>query len=385
MKNWITILLLISVSTTIQSQSYSSRKMEEIGSEIPIICLPEVDSIFNCPKIVKGKSLVVNYNQKQEINHLGISLFSNETKELINLPVCNFIERIMLELVLGNTKENVIQKLKRSKLNIEKNGVEYGAFNFSSINNALDGIKTPAKFTLHRESERFTAVWEYNHSDQFLFSFPASRELIFGTDKKESGELLNNALFENNIPCCESSEIVDNEISKEDLFFNPDNEIFTKKGKEFLIFPINSDIYYEKRENTFELLFSEDFPEESLSNLIIKNTGNFNHKLHITHRMYGHFFPEFDISLNKFLCFFRNDYDIFTGVSSVDSIKLKLTVILQNKDYNYIHLLLIEAPVANIFQSNGMLDANFYSNISQQNIKSLFADEIKNNNIKTPN
>ena len=162
-----------------QAQSYSSVKMEELGSEIPADCLPSTNGIFSCQEILKKKSLVVNYNPANEINHLGISLFSDETKELLNLQVCNFIERMMLELVLEKSTENLIQKLDRLKLTMTKNGSTYGEFGFTSISNVLDELELPAKFSILREDNKFAAVWNYNEEDQFVFTFPASRELIF--------------------------------------------------------------------------------------------------------------------------------------------------------------------------------------------------------------
>ena len=373
MKNWILLLLLLGAAF-MQAQTYSSLKMEEIGNEIDKDCLPMVDSIFRCPEVIKGKALIVTYNQKQEVNHLGISLFSDETKMLINFPVCNFIERMMLELVLEKTLDETKKKLDRFNISIKKNGVEYGGFNFTSLSDVLGEIRNPVKFSLQKNQAQFAAVWEFNENDQFIVSFPAIRDLIFGTDKKESDELLSNQLFEERNPCGKEENLTSEKISDNDLEYDETKDIFTKKGREFTLQFINSNTYYKKEGDSFELLFSEDFPKESLSNLILKDIGTLNHSLHITHQMYGHFSPAFDISLQKFLCFFRDDYDIFTAVSLADPEELKLTVILNNRDYNYVHLLLINTSAENIFHNDGVLNAKFYSNIPQQSIKSLIGD-----------
>ena len=368
----ITHLLL--VVAFIQAQTYASMKMEEIGSEINRDCLPTVDSIFKCPEIINGKSLIVRYNQKQEVNHLGISLFSDETKKLINFPVCTFIERIMLELVLEKTDDDVKQKLDRYKINMTRNGVEYGNISFTSLIDVLAEIRNPVQFSLHKNREQFAAVWEFNQDNRFVVSFPASRDLIFGTDKKESDELLSNLLFEDHNPCGKDNTLASFEISDKDLLYDPAKNIFTKKGREFILQFITSNTYYKKTADSFELLFSEDYPEESLSNLIINDMGALNHTLHIIHRMYGNFSPHFDVSLHDFLCFFRDDFDVFTAVSLADPKELKLTVVLNNKDYNYVHLLIINTTVENIFREEGVLNANFYSNIPQQSIKRLLDD-----------
>jgi len=376
MKIWIITHLLLAAAL-MQAQTYASMKMEEIGNEIDKDCLPTVDSLFKCPDIIEGKSLIVRYNQKHEVSHLGISLFSDETKKLINLPVCTFIERIMLELVLEKTDEDVKQKLDRYKINMIRNGVEYGELGFSSLSEVLAEIRNPVQFTLHKNQEQFAAVWEFNEDNQFVVTFPASRDLIFGTDKKESDELLSNLLFEDNNHCGKEITFADCEISDKDLLYDSAKNIFTKKGREFTLQFITSNTYYKKIDDSFELLFSEDFPEESLSNLIINDMGTLNHTLHIIHRMYGNFSPHFDVSLHDFLCFFRDDFDVFTAVSLADSKELKLTVVLNNKDYNYVHLLIINTTVENIFREDGVLNANFYSNIPQQNIKRLIDDVRK--------
>jgi len=372
MRGLIFLPLFFLVSVFVHAQSYSSLKMEEIGSDITS-CLPQKDSIFDCPDVIKGKSLIVTYNQKNEINHLGISLFSEETKKLINPSVCNFIERIMLELVLEKTSDELVKKLNRFKLNLSKNGITYGKAPFTSLSDVLGEIRNPVQFSLHKEPDKFAAVWEFNQDDQFILIFPATRDLIFGTDKKESDEQLSASLLEDSSPCKENDLTVD-AISEKDLEFDPSKNIYIRKGQEFTFKFINSNTYYRKVGNTYELLFSEEFPAESLSNLMIKNKDNLSHTLHVIHRMYGHFSPDFDISLKKFICFFQDEYDIFTAVSLLNPKELKLTVILSNKNYNFVHMLLINTPIQAIFTKGGVLNANFYSNIPQQSIKNLIGD-----------
>jgi len=350
--------------------------MEDLGSEIPQACLPQADSIFNCAGLVKGKSLIVNYNSSREIDHIGISLFSNETKLLINLPVCNFIERMLLELVLEEKKKNANALLDRHKMHVSRNGVEYETKFFTSIEAALDNISTPSQFGLLKEPERFSAVWNFNQTDQFVFSFPASRDLIFGTDKKESDEMLNKSLFGGDKLCLQNDGMLGEVISDADVSLDRKRNIYIRNGSEFILAILNSDTYYKKEGDVFELLFSKDYPAESLVNLIQKNyrKEELNHKLHITHKMYGNFSPDFDISLKELLCFFSDDYDVFTAVTSTDSKELKLTAVFHSKDYNFVHLLLIKTPVENIFLKDGILTADFFTNIPQHSIRSLMGN-----------
>jgi len=373
------LLLYVNNVSPTHAQTYSSVKLEELGDEIPASCLPSTNSIFNCPELLKKKSLVVNYNPAHEISHLGISLFSDETKELLNLQVCNFIERMMLELVLETSTENLMHKLDRQKLTLTKNGLPYGEVRFNSISNVLDELDLPAQFSILREDDKFAAIWKYNQDDQFVFTFPASRELIFGTDKKESDDLLNKTLFGSGRLCNETNSVSAEAVTEAHLSFDRAKNIYTNKGVEFMMAEINSNTYYQKKGNTFELLFEKDFPAESFTNLVMNNMGSLNHKLHVTHRMYGNFSPDFDITLKEFLCYFQGDFNMYAAAfpDSKDSKQMKLTVILRNMEYNYIHLLVITAPINNIFSQDGLLTAEFYSNIPQQNIRNLLGDVRK--------
>ena len=103
-----------------------------------------------------------------------------------------------------------------------------------------------------------------------------------------------------------------------------------------------------------------------------------NHKLHVTHRMYGNFSPDFDMPFHEFLCYFQDEYNFYAGASFPDPKKdpnrIKLTAVLRNRDYTYSHLLLITTTVENIFSQDGLLTAEFYSNIPQQSVRSLLRD-----------
>jgi hypothetical protein len=283
---------------------------------------------------------------------------------------------MLLELILEEKKKNANELLYRYKMHDSMNGMEYKTGFFNSIEAALDNISTPSQFGLLKEPDRFSAVWKFNQTDQFVFSFPASRDLIFGTDKKESDEILNKTLFGGDRLCFENNVMLDEVVSEADLSFNPERNIYIRNGSEFILPILNSNIYYQKENDAFGLLFSKDYPAESLANLIQKNYLNedLNHKLHITHKMYGNFSPDFDISLKELLCFFRDDYNIFTAVTSSDGKELKLTAVLHSKDYNFVHLLLIKTPVDNIFLKDGMMTADFYSNIPQHSIRSLMGN-----------
>ena len=371
MKIKIAVLLLVTSYLSLHAQSYSFQRIAEIGDVFSKACLPKTDSIFDCSSIIKGKSLVINYNEKNKISHLGISLFSSETKEMINQPVCNFIERLMLELLLQKATGKQQEKLKEYNIQISKTGFQTTDEKIS-INRFIHDIDYPTAFSLHTDGKRFKAVWEYGMNEVFLLDFPASRELIFGTDKKESDDEVEFFLVNQN--CNRQSTIEDFNYSYEDLERVPSTDIFMLKGSVFMMNEINSDIYLQKNDTQFQLVCDDAYPSESLANLFLtENICTPNLKLKITHRKYGNFTPEFEIPLHEFTCLFKQDFNMYCGIQKKDDTeKIKLTIVLQSKAYNFIHMLLINSTKEQLFAENGVINANFYTNIPQQNIKSLF-------------
>ena len=360
--------LCFCLATGVQAQTFSSRKLSEIGELFPKTCLPPADSIFNCPRVTKGKSFIVRYNSKNEIEHLGVSLFSPETKEMINAPVCNFIERVMLELLLQKSTSDIQSKLKEYKINLQRNGVEYGKGYFTSLSQLLDDIQYPTRFAIRKDSV-YTAIWEFGDNELFSMSFPASRELIFGTDKKESDQNIGE-YFVNNDTCTFAS--VNENVSASELSRLEGTDLYVRKGNVFLTNQINSDTYYQRSDGFYRPVFDPAYPRESLANLFITKQIENSLFLKITHRTYGGFTPDFTIPLNRFLCLFDKGFTTYYLLYPTDSKNVRISIILYNRDFNYIHLLRVQTTVDQLFSKNGILIADFYTNIPQHNLKSLF-------------
>ena len=331
--------------------------------------MPGNDSIFNCPQIIQGKSLVVNYNNKYEIKHLGISLFSPETKEMINLPVCNFIERMMLELALQRSMKDVVLKLKQYRINLSKNGVEFSRGLFTTLSRTLDDIQNPVQFSIQKDS-CYNAFWEYGNNEVLSLTFPVSRELIFGTDKKESDQI-SSELFSN----CDCDTAV-GEISTandSDLLLQDKSNLYVRKGNIYLANKINSDTYYQHSGNSYKLVFNSEYPAESLVNLLITKQPK-SLMLKITHRVYGGFTPEFSIPLSQLFCLFNAGFTTYCIYNRTDSEKVHVSAVICNNDFGYIHLLRIKTTAGQLFTDNGILTADLYTNIPQHNLKNLLTN-----------
>ena len=74
-------------------QQYVSRKIQTLAETLPLSKLPVKDTIFEIPALIKNKSIIFQFNRRKELTHVGISLFTEETKEMLDRNICNFLER----------------------------------------------------------------------------------------------------------------------------------------------------------------------------------------------------------------------------------------------------------------------------------------------------
>ena len=372
------IFLFVSGYSNAQESKFSTKKIEDLASHIPQKYLADHDTIIPCPEICQSKSLVIQYNAERQVSHIGFSLFSKETKEIINPAVCDFIERLFLELVIAKDKNSVTEILNKSKITLQQNGTDFGTGYVNSMYAILNEIEEPVYFKLENDQISYSAVWNYGNNDILLLRFPANRELIIGTNKKESDGILYDQLKDNQ---CTSDSII--QISTADAgFLVPDDKksLYINRGDTFMLPIINANTYYKKTNEGYKLIYDKEYPEESLSNLILGYAAGKNLRLHIRHLMYGNFSPEYEMKLSDFLCFFKNDFNIYTASYRKEAGELKSTVVFQNKQFNYIHLLLISTSESTVFDNEGLMAAYFYSNIPQQSIKNFYGDITKNNN-----
>lgn len=350
-----------------QQLKFTTKKLENMAVDLQQFCgFPDCDTIISCSEILNNKGIVFGFNRNGEINHLGVSLFSEETKRLMDIGICNFIERFILELVLINDNIKVDSKLKELKISLFINGVAFSDKSNLTISDYIESIDMPVNFSLKYDEFIANAIWIYG-SNTFNICFPLYRELIDGSDKKESDEILYNNLY---YARSEPINLIDENVSLENLEKYKDN-IYVKKGNMFLIPSLTSNVYYIKSGSNYEPLYSPEYPEISMNNLFLTYGNGKGKVLSLTHRRYGYFTPEISIPLLNFLNFFKDDFQIKCHTKCNREGNLETIIVLNHKRLNYIHLLRVLSDKENLFSSNTIFKADFYSNIPQHYIKTL--------------
>lgn len=363
----LTIFTLFYPVLVMAQMNYASEKLSRIGSQLPDKCLRSGNSRVNCPEVIEGKSIIIRYDDRKNIAHLGINLFQDQTKEMAGYSACEFIERIILELTLYSDNKAIVRELKNNNMVFQRNKINFGSGSFGSISLFTQRTGADTPFFLHRTPTTYTAIWKPDQTETFTLSFPAERELVSGKNKKEADEELNGLL---NKKICPQDILLDTVFSSSGLKFLSGKNIYEKKGKYYVNESINANVYYIKQaDNLFCILNDENFPRESISNQFLGYAENKNLKLHISHIGYGALLPEIDISLKDFICHFKGEFNLYCAVQKKDENDFNITLVLKNNYLNYVHMLSAKTAGQDIFAENGSLKAELYSYIPQHNFK----------------
>lgn len=348
------------------ARQYVSRKLKRLVEELPLTNIPQEDTVILVPSVISNKTIVFDYNERNELCHVGLSLFSPEIKNMLDSHICNFLERFILELLLEKDKEGIEFKLTENHVQLFIDGQSHAKKNLWSLQELMKTMDMPVNFSLRHKDGRATAVWLFDtHSLQL--DFPLYRELIEGTDKKESDDNLYNRL---NGMSFMKIDMEDDKLDSDSLNrFRGD--IYVERGEQFGIKELSSDRYFLKESEGFVPLFHKKYPTYSLNNLFFIKSLTKDVNLLLTHRQYGRFTPEISIPLINFLEFFKEDFILTSHTGIVKNDKLETILVLNHKTLGYIHILRVQTQTDDLFLDNLTLKGDFYSNIPQHYIKTL--------------
>lgn len=119
---WIGLLFCTPMSGNERDDiQFVSRKLKQIAEQLPEGTLSSVDTIMEIPVIIEGKSIVMQHNDKGQVCHLGVSLFSEATKQILDVGLCNFLESIIRKSKFPqNPKRSVRFSGKGTKRSVQK-------------------------------------------------------------------------------------------------------------------------------------------------------------------------------------------------------------------------------------------------------------------------
>ena len=125
------------------------------------------------------------------------------------------------------------------------------------------------------------------------------------------------------------------------------------------------------------LFFDKEMPGESLANLFLRGfCGNRKLMLRITHNRYGNQKTLFEVDVTRFAAYCRaNRCEVYFATEELDGKSVKGTVLVQNRDLGYNHLLYFDCPLEAFDRLRPMVNVTLYTYIPTHNVKNLLSDE----------
>ncbi len=331
-------------------------RLQEIAHDLELECLDTLKAGVHGQYSADGHSLRIRVNEYGEIDHIGIDLFSQETKQNFEYPlVLDFLERYALELVMTPEKER-----------FRKLGMDKVAFYAGDIETFISLDGTEAFSFISHDQKKYRFSWyspEDTENPILAMETDMDYQLVTGCNEKELDRLFIMMLQRfNDVSPEKTPEIT----SSEDFY------IF--QGDTYLRDYISSDLYYIKsEENDGSWKLIDDFsrsPQASLANLLLTG-GNpeDRHLVELTVDQYGYKSLTILIPYRKLL-----KYCLSQGCSPYFRTREKkkdlyeASLFLVNNNYGYNHLLMIEAPFEELEKSGGIIRARMYCHIPMHNI-----------------
>ena len=368
------IISLVLCFHTLNAQNFATRQLEYLYGMMSCH-LPQQSDTFYCPKI-SSLPLLIEYDPLGKVCHLGVAIFSETTKELVGRPVCNFQERLFLEVFLQSNEAKARKLLDEYK--VVWNDGYYGSTSFfKSLEYFLSyASKEATDYILTKDSLTWVSSWS-DSTRFFNLSFFSNYDLILGMDKKEAEAWFAEKLRDFN---CELPAVSPLSVETEDLA-QLNRSVYVKRDKYLFSQYINRNLYFSRDTITYSLnlLYDRKLPEETIANL-------FNHpdqqaeglNLHIKQIVYGGESQTITMKLSDFQCFMGDNYETFVGIEKCTTDTTEFTVIYQSKFYNCWHLLFVQTMPQTLFDKSDALNATLYTFIPNHNIKNLYKEYIPN-------
>ena len=382
----VAVVSLIATTTAFAQNApvFASLNLERLYASLPGQCISAASNGMVCSELDTDKPLYIRKNKRGEISQIGIRLFPKQYAEAFNSEVLDFIERTALEMLLWKSSVRNTNKLQEYKMTWQYNNVRFGEGMFRSFASSLRAITDSSDFQLKRDSLTYSAIWAHPVYGVTEATFPAQYSVISGKDHKELGDELSEILSIFHRTETGTGNLVE-KVTEESLSrLNDSVQVYVKRGKSFILPEINSDTYYLKTApNAYRLLYNKRYQDATLANLFIcADMPNKTLTLDVTHRKYGFTEQKYKVKLSDFIAFFYDrKFETYVGFEPSKFPDIKAVVILYNREFNYINMLLVDAIEDAVFESDSSIKCRMYAYIPSHNINSLFGgSDIQNPN-----
>lgn len=361
------IALSLSAHEKQSRNSYYSEELRSIAVKANITSITDTlsDGIYYGMTGYKKKPVTIIV-EENEIKHIGFSIFSPQQRKVFNPLCCNFIERYALLLKVPVERNRTQHKM------MEQDRVIFRTGNFETIEDLIGDRDTTLQISYSCENNINFFTW--NKSGRIIceLGFPSSYKLLLGMEMDELDARLKRDILNTPIPIPDSIQV----FPKEALIFSITRDYYVKKGSYYYFAELNSDNYYQPislKDNKFCLMYNDQYPRQSLANVMTNSDLPNEFILRIKQEVYGNKDSVYNAPLAKYICFClkKGCSPYFCVIKDSDGV-MDCELIMRNEALQYNHVMRMKVGINEVKSRKGIIDARLDAYVPTHYLKNLF-------------
>ena len=346
---------------------FASSQLEQLANKTSIT-IPTEDGVFYRTERFNDLPLTIIV-KRNEVTHIGLSLFTISQRQYVNELICNFLERTALAAEIPDFYGvPFTQYLKDQKIEVFEG-------QWDNIKTMLNDSCFIFQSSLIDDKNYINCWYTLDATERYLtLVYPAYYHLISGFNMIEA----ENRLYDNvRLTNIEDSTCVEPDITLLQRIGN--SPIYLLRGDIYYLPGLNSNRYYvADTTGRFDLLFSEDFPIESLFNLMTGTEIENQYVIHAELVKYGYQVDDFIVSLKHWLTFCaQTGCSPYFGILSKEENIIEGELIMHNKSFGYCHVMKLSIDPSLLKSREGSIQARLNSYVPMSNVKTLFDENKK--------
>ena len=365
--------MLLYIATAIWSglsahNDYKTDLLNEIS-----VCMKMHDTIANMPNgeyygnmKYGNKPLTVIVNNGV-VEHIGYMIFTKCQRDGLRSPVCNFIERYLLETSLPLKMDKSI------KVKMHEDDVHFNKGKLEDLYELMQDTTNAISVKL-LDGRKYELKWYNLTGDICSLNFPVDYNLLNGSEMLENERRLEKFLLHpvNNLSKKDSLE-----IKRDYLLATWQSNYFILPGKSYYTDALTSNRYYEMDDllGNYRLVYSTKYPQESIANLLTTAEIENNFLLDVKFVKYGGAGSRISVPLNSWVLYcIKSGCEPYFGIISYDGNIAECEVIMRNEAMGYNHIMRVTFDVSLLEAGEGIIKARLNSYVPSGNIKFLFEE-----------
>lgn len=302
-----------------------------------------------CLLLLSGSNRTIAQSSILDIHHRFIERLcaGYEQGELGGIPFSTFLQEEKVALLEGSFDE-LRSLCKDTAVAMEVT--------------VADGKRCAAR--LHQDDGRSVTV-----------SYPADYQIILGVTLME----MENSLYESVMDS--PSVFPVNMVNVDSTSLQPleSGMVYLYEGDYFVLPALNNNRYYVREApGHFDLLYSEDYPIETMANMVTGTEIETDIRLSILFVKYGFRRDTLSVPLNRWVGFCLNEGCIpYYGVVSYQDDKVVAVLLMRNEDLGYVHVMKFSFNTSILEKRSGEITARLNSYVPFSNVKFLFSEDEK--------